>query len=284
MFYFPILGAVALASGTILEKVVLVKKKMNIGIYQTICFFMIALAMVPLLYFFWGINSSALTLANLSVFFLVILFSVVANVFVFYSLKWEKLNNLEPARMLEPLFVILLAIMFSFIFGETLYERNFKIVIPALIAGCALIFSHVKKHHLDCNKYFLAAIVGSFFFALELAISRLILDFYSPISFYFLRCCAISLISLIIFRPNFSQLDKRTSLLIFITSIFWVVYRVLIYYGYLSFGVVFTTLMIMLGPIFIYAFAHIFLKEKLSWRNIVASIVIIGCVLYGTLV
>lgn len=70
---------------------------------------------------------------------------------------------------------------------------------------------------------------------------------------------------------------------IMITGILWVIYRIMIYYGYMELGVIFTTLMIMLGPIFIYFFAWKFLKEKLDWRNIAAVIVIIGSVLYAIL-
>jgi len=67
---------------------------------------------------------------------------------------------------------------------------------------------------------------------------------------------------------------------VLVTGAIWVLYRIMIYYGYLEIGIIFTTLMVMLGPIFIYLLAWKFLKEKLDWRNIVASIIIILSVLY----
>lgn len=282
MIYTPIIGALALAGGTILEKAVLIKRKVDIKLYQTASFFAIALVMIPLLYFFWGMGSGALETKNILIFGAVVIFSIIANLFTFYSMKWEKVTALEPAKILEPLFVILLAIIFSFFF-EGLYDRNSQVVIPALVAAVALIFSHIKKHHLEFNKYFLATIAGSFFFALELVLSRLILNFYSPISFYFIRCSLIFVISLAIFKPNFSKLDKGIKKEILLVAILWVVYRLMIYYGYLSLGVIFTTLMVMLGPIFVYIFAWKFLKEKIEWRNIVAAVVIIGSVIYAIL-
>jgi len=280
--YIPIIGALALATGTILQRFVLRRKKIDIKLYQVLEFLAIVIVLLPFLYFFWKLDAEALQLKNIVIFGSVIIFSIIANLFTFYSMKGEKVSNLEPAKILEPLLVIILAIVFSFFF-ENLYERNLKVVIPAIIAGAALIFSHIKKHHLSFNKYFLAAMIGSFFFALELVITRLILDFYSPISFYFLRSSAVLLISLAIFRPKLKQANKTVRLQIFITGLVWVAYRVLIYYGYLNLGVIFTTLLIMLGPIFIYAFAHIFLKEKIKLRNIIAALVIIGCILYATL-
>jgi len=280
MIYLPILGAFGLAAGTVLERVVLKKRKVNIKLYQAASFFALLSVMLPFVFFFWKIDPLAFQLKNIFILSLIILFSVIANLLVFYSLKWEKVNNLEPARLLEPLFTILIAIIFSF-FALELYERNLNVIVPAIIAGLALIFSHIKKHHLEFNKYFIAAILGSFFFALELVTSRLILNFYTPMSFYFLRSLGIFLFSFIIFRPKFNKLSGKVRLEIFLTAIFWVIYRVSVYYGYLSLGIFFTTLMLMLAPIFIYAFAKIILKEKLQKRNIVAAVVILACILYA---
>ena len=283
MIYIPILGALALASGTILEKITLKRKKMNIKLYQTAVFLAIVIAMLPFIYFFWKLDAQALQLGNILIFGLVILFSIIANLFVFYSLKWEKVTNIQPARVLEPLFVVLLAVIFSFFINGGLYDRNYGVIIPALIAGLALIFSHIRRHHLSFNKYFIAAIFGSFFFALELVISRIILGFYSPITFYFLRSSTIFLLSLIIFKPKMKSIRPKDRWIILITGIIWFIYRVIIYYGYLNYGVIFTTLIIMLGPVLIYVFAYIFLKERLHWKNIAAAAIIVGAVLYTLL-
>jgi len=283
VLYFPILGAVALATGTILQRTILKKRKISIKLFQSAEFLAITLALLPFIYFFWKLDSQALGLKNILIFSLVIIFSIAANLFTYYSMKWEKITNLEPAKILEPLFIVLLAIIFSYLVSETMFERNLKIIIPALIAGTALILSHIKRYHLNFNKYFIAAVLGSFFFALELIITRLILDFYSPTTFYFLRCSAIFLISFLAFKPKFSKINKKTKIQILGLGFIWAFYRIIIYYGFLKLGVIFTTLMVMLGPIFVYLFAWKFLKEKINWKNIVASFVIVGCVLYAIL-
>ncbi len=283
MIYIPILGAIALATGTIIQKTILIKKKINIKLYQNATFLAITFALIPLIFFFWKFDMQALELKNILIFLGVVIFSIIANLFVDYSMKWEKVSKLEPAKILEPLFVILLAIVFSFLVNEQLYERNLNVVIPALLSGVALIFLHFKKDHIRFNKYFLAAIAGSFFFATELILSRLILDFYSPVSFYFLRCISIFIIGFVIFRPNFKKLNTKIRWKILGLGAIWVFYRIIVYYGYLNWGVIFTTLMLMLGPLFIYLFAWKFLKEKLRWKNILAAIVIIGSILYALL-
>ncbi len=284
MIYLPVLGAIALASGTILQKVVLRRKRIGIRFYQVAEFFAIVLAMLPLIYFFWRLDSQAFQIKNLFIFSLVIVFSIAANLFTYYSMKWEKISNIEPAKILEPLFVIILAIFFSYLVDSNLFDRKLNVVIPALIAGAALVFSQIEKHHLRFNKYFIAAIMGSFFFALELVISRLILDYYSPITFYFLRCASIFAISIVIFRPKMIKMSNKVKFYILFMGILWVAYRVIIYYGYVNLGVIFTTLMIMLGPVFIYLFAYFFLKEKLKIKNIVAAVIIVASVLYAILI
>jgi len=282
MVYIPILGALALAAGTVLERSILKGRKISIKLYQTISFFVIILVMLPFLYFFWKIDySNALQLKNILLFAGIIASAIAANILIFYSEKWEKVTNLEPARILEPLFTILLALLLSF-FTIGIYDRNFNVIIPAIIASLALVFPHIKKHHLNFNKYFLAAIFGSFFFALELVLSKPLLSFYSPISFYFIRCAAIFMISLVAFMPSLKPLkDKKTSLMILITGAIWVVYRIAIYFAYLQYGVTFTTLILMTGPILIYILANRFLKEKLNWENILSSLIIIACVIYA---
>ena len=282
----PILGAIALATGTIFEKVILAKRKIDMKLYLTISFFIVSVCLLPLIYFFWKLSPEALEIKNILILLGVIICAIIGNILFYYSIRWEKITNTEPARMLEPLFTIFLAIIFSFIITSGIYESDKKILIPAVIASLALILSHVKKHHIVFNKYFTAAIFSSFAFALELVLSRLILEYYSPFTLYFFRCASIFLIGLVLFRPKFSGLKKiktSTKWMIFATAVVWIIYRSVVYYGYLAYGIVFTTLMIMLGPLFIYLFAYLFLKEKITLRNLIAGIVILGCVLYASL-
>jgi drug/metabolite transporter (DMT)-like permease len=278
----PILGALASGAGTVLEKAILKHKKIGIKLYQIAGFLAIVLLMIPLLFFFWKFDKQALSLKNILIFAGVAVSATIANFLMFYAEKREKITNIEPAKIMEPLFVIVLAIIFSFFIGG-MGERNPKIIIPAVIAAIALVFPHVKKEHLHFNKYMTAALFGSFFFALELVLSKIILDFYSPITFYFFRCLFILIISFIFFRPDFKSLDKKTSFMIIIAGALFVTYRVATYFGYMHYGIIFTTLIIMISPIFVYLLANKFLKEKLNWKNIVSSLIIIACVLYAIL-
>jgi drug/metabolite transporter (DMT)-like permease len=112
--------------------------------------------------------------------------------------------------------------------------------------------------------------------------SKLILDLYSPVTFYFLRCFAVLLISFIIFRPKLSNIENKLKWHMLLVGAIWVVYRVVTYYGYIKIGIISTTLILMLSPIFVYSFASIFLKEKINVRNIISSAIILVCVLYAS--
>jgi drug/metabolite transporter (DMT)-like permease len=185
---------------------------------------------------------------------------------------------MEPIRLMQPLLTILLAFIMSFFFEIYYSERNYSILILGIIASATLVFSHIKKHHLIFDRYIVAALLGSLFFAIELVISKFILQYFSSFTFYFLRCLIILVITWIIFRPKL-KCDKKTSLFILLTGIIWVVYRIILYYGYEIYGIVFTTILFILTPIFIYIFAKIFLKEKLTLKNIISSIIILICVI-----
>jgi drug/metabolite transporter (DMT)-like permease len=279
MFYIPIIGAVLEGAGNIIDKRIAVTHKVNYKNCTVYGFLALVLVMLPLIFFFWEIKPEAYSIKNILIFFSVIFFSILANLLAFYSLKRKKITELEPIRLMQPLFIVLLAFILSFFFITYSAERKYSILILALIASIALIASHVKKHHLVLNKYIIAALLGSFFFALELVISKSILPYYSSLTFYFLRCLLIFLITAFIFHPSIKSIKNKTKLLMLLSGVIWVAYRWILYYGYLTLGIVFTTILFILGPIFIFIFARIFLKEKIYLRHIIASIIIIACII-----
>jgi len=283
MWYTPIIGSVLEGAGNIIDKKIVITHKVNYKNCTVYGFLALVLVMLPLTFFFWDIKPEAYSAANILIFMSVILFAVLANLLSFFSLKRKNVTELEPIRLMQPLFTILLAFIFSFFFTAYATERNYSILILALIASIALIASHVKKHHLALNKYIIAAILGSFFFAVELVISKAILPYYSSLTFYFLRCLLILLITGFIFHPSIKSLQTKTKVLMFISAIIWTVYRLILYWGYANLGVVFTTILFILSPIFIFIFARIFLKEKINLRHIIASVIIIACVIAAIL-
>lgn len=271
--YLPIIGSFLEAAGMILEKRLLKKKKLNYKNYTVYEFFAIFIVMLPFAYFFLDIKPQALSLFNISLLLFIILVSIGANLLIFYSLKRETLTEFEPLWLMQPFFTIVLA----FILYKS--ERNFSLILLALIASLSLILAHVKKHHLVYDKYIIAALLGGFLFAVELTISKLLLPFYNPFAFYFIRCFFIFIICYFIFRPSGRDVNKNSVLIIILIGIIWPIYRIIIYYGYENLGIIFTTVLFLLSPILTLLFAIIFLKEKITHKQILSTIIILLCII-----
>jgi len=288
IYAIPFFGAFLEAAGTVLEKKIL-RGKMDFKSYNVFSFLAIILVLIPCflilghffpLLFSFKIQSGALEIKNVLIMSAIILLSILANLFVFYAMKWEKITEIEPIRLFQPLFVII----FAFLLYSSERQTGTSLIIAAVIASLALIFSHVKKHHFRISKYSLAAFLGSVFFAAELAISKEILNFYSPMSFYLIRCLFIFIITYLIFRPKFSSIPNQKWPYVFLVAFIWILYRVLLYFSYETKGIIITTLLFILAPVFIYLLSYFYLKEKPNWRNIIAAIIIILCVAYAMII
>ena len=272
--YLPIIGSFLETAGTVLERKTL-KQKIDYRNYTVYEFLAIVIVLLPFLTLFWHVDAAAFSFKNLLIFFAVIVFSVLANLLIFYSLRREDMTEMEPIRVMQPLFTILIAF---FLYSE---ERNYMTILLAVIASISLIFMHIKRNHFFWNKYMLATFLGSLFFAIELSISKLILPYYSSTTFYFLRCLVVFFITLIIFRPKLSVLTGRKGGMILITAAIWVLYRIILYYGYSTLGVIFTTMIMILSPILIMLYAVFFYKEKMSLKQMILTGVIIVCVAFA---
>jgi drug/metabolite transporter (DMT)-like permease len=275
------------ATATILEKKVLRKHKVSSITYVVLSFLAIVLLSIPVFFvltqffphlFSWRIGLEAFQLKNILILSGVVILAIFANLFVFYALKWEKISELEPILITQSLFIIL----FAFTFYASERQTPYPVLIAALVASAALIFSHIRKHHLQFSKYAVAALFGNMLFASELVLSKSLLGYYSPLSFYFVRCGIILIITSIIFAGKIQKVSKISAIHIGLAALIWIIYRAILYYSYGLKGIIFTTLLFMLAPVFVYLFSYIYLKEKPTWRNIVASIIILLCVLYAT--
>jgi len=284
MFYIPLLGAALEAGGTIMYKTLANRQKVNYRDFMVYGFGSIILVCLPLLYFFWRIDPLAGRNMNMALLFAVIVVSIFANYFSFYAFKHKNLSKIQSIRLTLPLFTILLAFLLSFFFEAYSAERNYYVLLFAGIASVALIVSNIKKHHFKFDKYSWAMLLGSFLFSIELILSKPILEFYNPITFYFIRGLLIFVISFALFRKGLSKLHPVGKGLFLTSALFWVGYRAILYYAYGVFGIVFTTTVFILSPVLIYISSWIFLKEKVTIRQVVSSMIIVGCVLGAILV
>jgi drug/metabolite transporter (DMT)-like permease len=72
--------------------------------------------------------------------------------------------------------------------------------------------------------------------------------------------------------------------MIIIVGIMWFIYRAIMYSGYMQLGIVYTTILFILSPVLMLVFAAIFLKEKITTKQIVSTAVILTCVIIAIIV
>lgn len=271
------LGAFLEAVLSIVDKKI-INSKINFRNYVVYIFLSIVLVALPLVFFFWNVEPEALELKNLVIFMAIVIISIFANFFVFFSVTKEDLSEIQPIRLTTPLFIILLTFIFGFFFSVYENERNYSIVILSLIASITLVASHVKRHHLHFNKYAISAVIGSFLFAFELVLSKPLINYYNPITFYFLRSLWILIITWAVFHRRLTGVKEKTKFLILSLGIIAVFMRIILYYGYQTLGIVFTTTIFVSSTVLIYIFAWSYLKEKITLKQIVSSVIILICV------
>jgi len=279
MFYIPLLGAVLDAGGAIMYKTLANRQKVTFRDFLVYGFGSIVLVCLPLLYFFWSIDKIAGRNVNMALLAMVVTFSIFANYFTFFAFKHKDLSKIQTLRLTMPLFTILFAFILSFFFEVYANERNYYVLLFALIASIALVVSNMNKNHLKFDKYSWSMLLGSFLFSIELILSKPLVALYHPVTFYFIRSLFVFIIAFAVFRGNLSNLKPVGKGLFIISAMFWVGYRTLLYYGYNVFGVVFTTTVFIMSPVLIYLSSWMFFKEKITIRQVVSSMIIVVCII-----
>ena len=272
MIYLPIIGAFIESMGTTLEKRFFSRTKMSSSKYATISFLFIVLSMIPFIYFFWSYQSGAFETHNLILLFVIILFSAAGNLCTYYALKGESIAEFEPIWLTQPLFTILLAFL---VYGT---GGNTYVFLLAVVASLTLVLTHIKKRHLSFNRYTTFLLLGNLFYAIELVASRQALHFMSPFTLYFIRCAFVFIILAVLYRPNISKISGSSLRTIFYIAVLWVFYRLILYQGYVLYGVIFTTMVFILAPVFLLVLAKILLGEKMTLKQGITTLIILICV------
>lgn len=213
----------------------------------------------------------------LIIFFLMIATAIVWNIFYYKGAQEEKVHEFELIIMFQPLLTILLAAMFI--------EKNTNIhmLIAALLASVALVFSHIRKKHFELSAAGWGLIIAVVFMSIEVILQKIMLNVLSPVSLYFIRTGIVFIFFVLFYRPHIRQVASTNALLIVATSALGVIQMVTKFYGFESFGVIYTSMILILSPILVYIVSTIALHERLKTRTIISALIILGCIVYATL-
>jgi len=270
-FIFPFLAAVLQAGSFTLDKVVLSVRRVSFKTYTGISFPLIFF--ITLIIFLIFQPPLSLSLFSGKFFWLIlasIILAIVINLIFYRALDANRLSEIQTIDLLKNIPIVIFA---GFIFAD---ERNSIVIVAALIASIAVIWSHWQKDHFQIAKY-----TAPFFFSILLfspiraVISKELLTIWNPISLELVRSGAIALILGPLFFRYCQKISRKAFFLLVLTNILTSVAWILYYFSYQISGIIYTVLLFSLQPLLVYFAALIFLKEPLRLKKLVAFLIIL---------
>ena len=271
MILFPIAAAVLQAVSFTLDKVVLSVKKVDFRTYTGVSFPLSFLVNLILFFFFRPLFPpngfmgyyGLLLLASIVIGFLI-------NILFYRALDHDKLSEIETLDLLRVFPVIIIS---SMVFAD---ERNFGILIPALVASAAIVWSHWERHHIKIARDTLPYFIFSLALApVSAGISKELLTVWNPVALEMVRTGALAATFLFVFRDAITKIPVKALHLLLITNIFTTIAWVLFYVGYQWLGIVHTLLLFSLQPFLVYMSSIFILKERSSWKRTVGFVIVL---------
>lgn len=200
------------------------------------------------------------------------------NLLYYYSLEYEKVCEIEPFLLFNPIVAIVVA---SFFYAD---ERSWHVYVAAAVAGAVLAWAHLNHRHLKLNRPLLAILGFSVLYAIEVVILKKLLTVYSPLSLYIIRAAMTALFLWIINKGKITKINIKEVPYFILLALGAIVTSWLVYTSYHGVGIGMTMAVLLLSPILVYLLSIIYLKEKLKPKDLIASIVIVGVIIWLAIV
>lgn len=275
---FPFIAAISQVGGIIVDKIALTRWQISTRVFVPVLFLFLFLLTGLLFPFLGEISNRVFEIHYLLIFLAMLLTAVIWNIFYYQGVQAEKVHEFELIVMFQPLLTIFLATVF--LQGE----KNFQIEIAAIVAAVFLIIAHIKKVHLEITPGGYKLILAIVFMSVELILIKILLEVFSPVALYFTRTGIIFVFFFLFYHPQTRKVANQNTALILTSAGLGVVQMVTKFYGFEKYGVVYTSLILILSPILVYIISTIFLHEKLKLRIVISAIVILSCIVYATVV
>jgi len=273
---FALIAAISQASGVIVDKIILTRKRVEVHVFIPALFMFLMLLTAILMPSLGKVSTEFLSVKYIGIFLAMLVAAIIWNVFYYRGIQKEKVQELELIMMFQPLFTIFLA--------AVLVERNINahVFIASVVAAMALIVAHLRKMHFQFTEYTSGLILAVVFMSVEIILQKILLEVFSPVALYFTRTLVIFLFFYFYYRPRMEQISSVNTWLILTSSALGVAQMVTKFYGFETYGVIYTSLVLILAPVLVYMLSRITLHERLKVRTVVCAVVILGCILYAT--
>lgn len=274
---FALIATLGQVGGVIVDKILLTRRQVAQHVFLPVLFLSLFLFSIILYPFLGHIDKTIFSPYYVVIFILMIVTAIIWNIFYYRGVESEKVQAFELIVMTQPLLTIILAVIF-------LNERsNIHLVIASLIAALALIASHLNKDHIKFSDGAKGLILAIVFMSIELIFIKILLNVLSPVALYAIRTGILFIFFYFYFRPDILKVGNTNVGLILLTAFFGVVQMIAKFYGFEFYGVIYTSLILILAPLLIYVLSVIMLHERLKPRTVIFGLVILGCIVYATL-
>ncbi len=270
-----IMAAVLQASSFTLDKVILSIRGVNFRTYTGLSYPLIFAVTLAIFLLVRPPFSLQLVSGRLLWLFVAsIILSVVTNLIFYRALDHDGLGEIQTIDLFGNLPTILLAM---FLFKD---ERNPLIIVPAMVASCALVWAHWQHHRLVMARRTVPLVVWTVTgHPLAAAVSKLLLRAWNPIVLELMRSGAMAIVLGLIFSQEIKKASLKTGFLLVITNILTTLAFILFYFSYQRLGIVHTMLLLSLQPILVYIASLVLLKEKLQPKKLVAFCIVLICII-----
>lgn len=273
---FAFVAALTQAGGIIIDKITLTRQRVELKIFIPILFILLFFISAILWPWLGWISADFITVKYQILFWAMLSIAIVWNVFYYKGAQAEKVHDFELIVMGQPLVTILLA---SLILQN---ERNWPVVGAAIIAGVALIISRMSRQHLEVSAAMWGLVLAVVLMSIELIIIDLLLAVFSPVALYAVRTGVIALFFYFYYRPHLRLVAPHHYGMIAASAALGVIQMVTKFYGFQQFGVVYTSLILILAPILVYIISTIWMHERLKLRQLITGVVILACIVFAT--
>jgi drug/metabolite transporter (DMT)-like permease len=273
---FPFIAAVAHSVDILLDRFIMTRHRLGHRQFAIVLFlglyFWSSLSTIVL----GGIDAAAFAPRYLLELAAVIAIASLYNMLYYQGIEKEHVERFEPILIFMPLAAIVAA---ALVFPD---ERNPVALPAAIIAAVAVAFPYLRRASTwDTYQWRLVWYVA--LAAIEALLLKDLLTVYQPASLYAVRTGLI-LVALFSFyrfvRPiPLVVISPRHIKEVFLLSIAPTIYFIAMLYAIQLLGIVVSTLLFLVYPLFVYAGAKLLLKEKLHWKNLVSGAVVLVCVL-----
>jgi len=269
-FLFPVLAAVLQAGSFTLDKVILSIRRISYKTYVGVSFPLIFIITLGIFFIFRPPLTLELIKGSIWLIVISVGMTIITNLIFYRALHDDNLGEIQTLDLLRNIPII---ISTSILFAD---ERNFAVIIPAILASFAIIWSHWERHHFKIAKHTLPFVIWSLCVAaIGPPISKILLETWNPISLELVRSFGTAVLLGPLFFQDAQKIPSKGFLLLLgtniLTSIAWILFN----FSYQRLGIIYTILIFSLQPLLVYIASVLILKERFAWKKAVAFVIVL---------